>query len=120
MPDSDSRVGIWDIVKVPFLYTSHPVQQFRPALVISGGLPDDTPFMIWVLMITSAANRPWQGDVALSDLMAAGLFAPSVVRTAKVATIEIARAQRIGRLPSRDRTKVKARLRAVLEGVALA
>jgi mRNA interferase MazF len=120
MPGSDAGLEVWDIVKVPFPYTSRPVQQHRPALVISGGQPEETPFVVWVLMITSAANRPWQGDVGISNLATAGLTAASVVRTAKVATIEIAEAERIGQLPSRDRAKVKARLRGLLEGVVSA
>jgi mRNA interferase MazF len=120
MPDSDAGLAVWDIVKVPFPYTSRPVQQHRPALVISEGQPEETPFVVWVLMITSAANRAWQGDVGISNLATAGLATASVVRTAKVATIEITEAERIGQLPSRDRTKVKARLRGLLESVVLA
>jgi len=41
-------------------------------------------------MITSAENRIWSGDVPIRDLAAAGLPAPSVIRTAKIATIEAA------------------------------
>ncbi len=39
-------------------------------------------------MVTSAANPGWPADVAVSDLAAAGLPAASVVRAAKVATIQ--------------------------------
>jgi mRNA interferase MazF len=49
-------------------------------------------------MIASAENRGWPGDIAVSDLRRAGLPAPSVVRTAKIATIEAADAVRLGRL----------------------
>ena len=100
----------WDLVKVPFPYTSRPVQQRRPALVVA--IPDsaDTPGLIWVLMVTSATNRGWPGDVAVSDLGAAGLPAPSVVRGAKIATIEARDAERIGCLPHQDRALVAAAL----------
>jgi mRNA interferase MazF len=114
MPGSDAPLGLWDIVKVPFPYTARPVQQWRPALVISAGQPEETPFVLWVLMITSAANRPWQGDVALVDLAAAGLSAPSVVRTAKIATIEITDTERIGHLSRDGRSGVTCHLRALL------
>ncbi len=51
---------------------------------------------MWVVMITSAVNRGWPDDVAIKDLAAAGLPAPSVIRTAKIATIDCAAATRIG------------------------
>ena len=65
MPGSEVWFAVWDVVKVPFPYTARPVLQRRPALVISDGLPIGAPFVIWVLMITSAANRPW-GAIAES------------------------------------------------------
>jgi mRNA interferase MazF len=90
-------------VKVPFPYTNRPVQQRRPALVVA--IPDSpsAPALLWVLMVTSAANRGWPGDVTISDLQVAGLPAASVVRPAKIATIEAADAERIGYLPLKDR-----------------
>lgn len=111
MPISDREfLQVWDVVKVPFPYTARPIQQHRPALVIAGSLPVGSPFVLWVLMITSAANRPWEGDARISDIAAAGLTAPSVVRTDKIATIEIADAQRIGRLAAPDRDDVRQKL----------
>jgi mRNA interferase MazF len=62
-------------------------------------------------MITSAANRGWEGDVAISDLRAAGLPVPSLVRPAKLATIEARDAQRLGTLAPGDRKAVAAYLR---------
>jgi mRNA interferase MazF len=64
------------------------------------------PALLWVLMITSAAHRRWPGDVEVSDLAAAGLPAPSIVRCAKIATIETAAATPIGCLPKADRGAV--------------
>lgn len=77
-----------DIVKVPFPYTDRAARQHRPALVISSSRGAAAHGLIWVLMITSAENRGWRGDVAISDPSGAGLPAPSVIRTAKIATIE--------------------------------
>ena len=62
--------------------------------------------LLWVVMITSAENRSSPEDVAVSDLTTAGLPAPSVVRSAKIATIEARNAERIGALPRADRRKV--------------
>jgi mRNA interferase MazF len=102
---------VWDLVKVPFPYADRPVQQRRPALVVA--IPDAPggPQLLWVLMVTSAANRGWPGDVMVSDLAAAGLPAPSVIRCAKIATIEALDAERIGRLPEGDRRLVTAAFR---------
>ena len=102
---------VWDLVKVPFPYTNRSVQQRRPALVVAVPDAPGAPDLLWVLMVTSAANRDWPGDVAVSDLAAAGLPAPSVVRSAKIATIEARDAERIGQLPPEDRAHVTVALR---------
>ncbi|MGA8052880.1 MAG: type II toxin-antitoxin system PemK/MazF family toxin [Burkholderiales bacterium] len=88
-----------DVIKVPFTYTDRPTRQSRPALVVSTARLEDLHGLLWVVMITSAANRGWPGDVAVSNLSLAGLPVPSVVRTAKIATIEAADATRLGRVP---------------------
>jgi len=67
--------------------------------------------LLWVLMITSAENRGWIGDVEISDLAATGLPAASIVRTAKVATIDAADAEKLGRLAKHDCRKIAAELR---------
>ena len=100
----------WDIVKVPFPYTDRPVRQRRPALVIAAGDLLTHHNLIWVLMITSAENRGWPTDVVVSDLAVAGLPAPSVVRTAKVAVIDCRDAERLGTLSNADRAAVAAHL----------
>jgi mRNA interferase MazF len=57
--------------------------------------------LCWVVMITSAENRPWPGDVPFGDGYAdAGLPAPSVVRSSKVATVDISRLEPLGRVSS--------------------
>lgn len=108
---------VWDVVKVPFPYTNRPVQQRRPALVVAVPVAPGAPDLLWVLMVTSAANRGWPGDVPVSDFRAAGLPAPSLVRAAKIATIEARDAERIGHLPASDQTHVKAALRRCLRQV---
>jgi mRNA interferase MazF len=100
----------WDIVKVPFPYTDRPVRQSRPALVIAAGELQAAHGLLWLAMITSAAHRGWPGDVTVSDLRVAGLPAASIVRPAKIATIDAADAQRLGTLPAADRVAVRAYL----------
>ena len=104
----------WDIVKVPFPYTDRPVRQHRPALVIAAGELEIAHGLLWLAMITSAANRGWPGDVPVSDLAAAGLPIPSIVRPAKIATIEARDAEPLGKLPARDRDAVRRYLRQQL------
>ena len=89
-----------DVIKVPFPYTDRPTRQSRPALVVSAGGIEDVHGLLWVVMITSAQNRGWPGDVPVSNLAAAGLPVPSVIRTAKIATIEAADATKLGKIPA--------------------
>jgi mRNA interferase MazF len=101
-----------DVVRVPFPYTDREKRQHRPALVVSKGALGAGGSLLWVVMITSAANHGWPGDVSLADGYAAvGLPIPSVVRTTKIATIEVGHAQRIGRLRPQLWDEVAAMLR---------
>jgi mRNA interferase MazF len=101
-----------DVVRVPFPYTDRDTRQRRPALVVSHGAVGEVDSLLWVVMITSAANRPWAGDVSLADeYQDVGLPIPSVVRPAKIATIEARHADRIGRLPEGRWRSVAAELR---------
>ncbi len=97
-----------DVVRVPFPYTDRSTRQRRPALVVSNGGVGDQRGFLWVLMITSAENRSWPADVpfgpAYSD---AGLPAPSVVRTAKIATIDTSAAEVVGAVDAAMMLKVR-------------
>lgn len=108
---------VWDLIKVPFPYTNRPVQQRRPALVVAASEAPGTLGLLWVSMVTSAANRGWPGDVVVSDFHAAGLPAASVIRSAKIATIEAGDAEQIGTLPVEDRAQIAAALRIKFEKV---
>ena len=100
-----------DIVRVPFPYTDRNTRQRRPALVISkGGVGDQSAFL-WVLMVTSAENRAWPADVPVGAGYAeAGLPAPSVIRTTKIATIEVSAAETVGRIEAQLLDQVKAEI----------
>lgn len=88
-----------DVVRVPFPYTDREPRQRRPALVVSDGGAGDRGALLWVVMITSARNRPWPGDIPLvEDHDRFGLPAPSVIRPTKIATIEARHADGIGKL----------------------
>lgn len=100
-----------DVVKVPFPYTDRSTRQSRPALVVSTGGLEDGHRLLWVVMITSADNRGWADDVPIADLDLAGLPAPSLVRPAKIATIDSADAAKLGRLAAAPLRKVLAIVR---------
>jgi mRNA interferase MazF len=86
----------WDVIKLPHPHNAETVQEYRPALVIGAGRIESAHGILWVLMITSAANPSWPADVSITDLRSAGLPAPSVVRCAKIATVTTNGAQKIG------------------------
>ena len=104
----------FDIVVVPFPHADRLAEKRRPALVISNRKL--SPFgLIWVAMITSADHAPSSSDVTITDLARAGLPAPSVVRTAKIACIEPARIERrAGRLDKATAKAVVQKVRGYL------
>ena len=104
-----------DIVRVPFPYTDRATRQRRPALVISEQGLGANAELLWVLMITSAENRAWPGDVSLVSTYAeAGLPAPSLIRTVKIATIEARDADVIGRISEAECAEVCRQVQAHL------
>ena len=96
-----------DVIKVPFPYTDRPVLQRRPALVLACMAETGGPKLLWVAMITSAAHRRWDGDLDIADLTGAGLPAPSMVRLAKIATIQAAVAEPLGQLAVAERASLR-------------
>ena len=104
-----------DIVKVPFPYTDRGTRQHRPALVISSDGIEAMHGLLWVLMITSAENRGWPGDVPIPRHTSVGLPAPSVIRTAKVATIDATDTVRLGKISSPTLEQVLAHVGRTLD-----
>jgi len=106
--------GAYDVVVVPFPYSDRLAEKRRPALVISSSSLERYG-VLWVAMITSAANEPWSCDVRIDDLHTAGLPSASVVRPAKIAAIEPTRVlRRAGALNSPTARKVAQHLRRFL------
>ncbi len=82
-----------DVIKVPFPYTDRATRQSRPAVVIATAQLQELHGLLWVVMITSAENRGWPDDVPVANLKLAGLPVPSLIRSAKIATIDGSRAR---------------------------
>ena len=87
-----------DVIKVPFPYTDRATRQSRPALVVSTARLKDLHGLLWVVMITSAENRAGPDDVPVTNLKMAGLPSPSLIRSAKIATIDAADASKLGQV----------------------
>ena len=115
MPTSRSKIfAPFDVVVVPFPYSDRLAEKRRPAVVISSSALSRYE-LVWLAMVTSASNRSWNCDVPVSDLAVAGLPAPSLVRPAKVATVDADRiVRRIGRLPLADVRAVAGQLKNFL------
>lgn len=92
----------WDIVRVP----AGGPGEHRPALVIVAGEILKHHNLLWVLMITSAQHRFMPGDVEIADIIAAGLGVPSIIRTAKILTIQAGEAEFLGTLLGPPRRQV--------------
>jgi mRNA interferase MazF len=100
---------------VPFPYSDKLAEKRRPAIVVSAPRLSAQFGLVWLAMVTSASNRRWACDVVIGDLTTAGLPAPSLVRAAKIATVDADRIVNvIGRLTSRDARSVESQLKRLL------
>ncbi len=103
-----------DVIRVPFPYTDRDTRQRRPALVVSNGPTGAVNSPLWVVMITAAENRRWDGDVQIKDHAKAGLPAPSVIRPVKIATIEARHAEKIGKITTPIRRAVMQQIQQII------
>jgi mRNA interferase MazF len=105
----------FDVVVVPFPYSDRLAEKRRPAIVVSTNQLAVKYGLVWLAMVTSADNRRWDCDVAVSDLDVAGLPSASLVRAAKIATVDADRVlQRVGRLTPKDARAVELQLKTYL------
>jgi mRNA interferase MazF len=116
MATSNVAIKQWDVVVVPFPYSDKLAEKRRPALVVSSDKFNKDTGLLWVAMITSTENVGWRGDVEIPAGAKSGLTSPSIIRTAKLATIEQNHVVRvIGRIDGKTANKVK---RFVLETIS--
>ena len=69
----------WDVVAVPFPSVDKMGTKKRPALIISGKSFNERGHSV-LAMITTKSHHPWPGDAEITDLGAAGLNVPCIVR----------------------------------------
>jgi mRNA interferase MazF len=101
-------------ISVPFPYVERLASKRRPALIVSRPQLARAHGLVWVLMITSAANARWPDDIPIDDLKRAGLPKPSVVRPTKIATLETRHAWPIGEVETAVAARVLATLGSLL------
>jgi mRNA interferase MazF len=105
----------FDVVLVPFPFSDRLAEKRRPAVVVSRSDLQTRHGHIWLAMVTSEGRNHWPSDVPVDDLAAAGLPAPSLVRTAKLTTAESARiVRRLGRLTDAAAAEVRRQIVAQL------
>jgi len=104
-----------DLVLVRFPFTDPATTKKRPALLLGRVARSPRNRLATVAMITSQLESPaLDGDVRLSDWETAGLLHPSLLRLAKVATVDEDLVDKpIGRLSKRDLAAARAAFRGL-------
>jgi mRNA interferase MazF len=103
-----------DIIVVDYPHIETRQLKRRPALAVSAKPTGPDGLVLWAVMITSAANKRWPGDVVIDDHTALGLPIPSVVRTEKISTFECSGADTICRCDDAFLENVQARIAGYL------
>ncbi|MBM4244675.1 MAG: type II toxin-antitoxin system PemK/MazF family toxin [Deltaproteobacteria bacterium] len=104
-----------DVVLVRFPFTDVATTKKRPALVLARATRSPRNRVVTLAMITSQVEAlKLDGDLLLSDWGAAGLLHPSLLRLAKLATVDEDLVEKaIGRLSAVDYKATRATFRRV-------
>ena len=103
----------WDVVIVPFPFSNQPGAKRRPALILSASGFNRHGQAV-LAMITTAGHHPWPGDVMLTDLKAAGLNVPCLVRLKLFTLDQRLIVRKAGRLSAIDEQQVSGQLQTYL------
>ena len=104
-----------DVALVRFPFSDLAVEKKRPALILARTIRSPRNRLATITMITSQVEAlKLTGDVVLAEWKAAGLLHPSLLRMAKIATIdEDLIDKQIGRLTKKDLDAARAAFHAV-------
>jgi mRNA-degrading endonuclease toxin of MazEF toxin-antitoxin module len=92
-----------DVIVVPFPFVDVAAEKRRPSVVLSHSAFNEANKHSVCAMITSAVRSQWRWDVAINDLVAAGLRHPCIIRW-KLFTLPNERIlKRLGNLSAADR-----------------
>ncbi len=113
VPLTPQAADQWEVVIVPFPFSTQLGNKRRPALVLSKRAFNQHGSTV-LAMITTAGHHPWPGDVLLTGLAAAGLHAPCLVRLKLFTLDNRLIVKNIGRLVAADRQQVTGKLQTYL------
>ncbi len=100
----------FELVVLPFPFSDSLDQKKRPALVVSANSFNSTAKHIVVGMVTTAKRSQWPLDIAISDLDAAGLAVPCIVRMKFFTADHRLILRKLGRLSPEDQQRVQSGL----------
>jgi mRNA interferase MazF len=100
----------FDVIVVPFPFTDRDTSKRRPALVLSKSSFHEVDHSV-CSMITTKNHSPWPGDTEITDLDAAGLDHPSLIRLKLFTLDHRLIVKMIGALAKHDQNSVKESLR---------
>jgi len=105
----------FDLVLLPFPFTDLRTTRQRPCVVLAAFQPKGLPKHYVVAMVTSnLSGLAFPGDAELGKWSEAGLPKPSLVRLAKVVTVESSLIRKkLGTLEAADRRAVRQQFRHV-------
>jgi mRNA interferase MazF len=106
----------FETVVVPFPFAEQPVLKKRPAVVVSSRAFNAANDATLVAMITTAKATVWPSDVVLTDLLAAGLRVPCILRMRLVTLPNDLILRGLGRLSAVDRLACERQLAEMLVG----
>lgn len=98
----------FEVVVVPFPFTDRATRLRRPAVVLSDASFSAATGQSLLAMITRAQRSTWPGDLAVTDLAAAGLATPSLVRLKLFTLVDRLIQRRLGRLGHEDQLAMMA------------
>lgn len=98
----------FDVVVVPFPFTDRNTTKRRPALVLTSELFNTSARNSVLAMITSAEQSEWPGDVAITNIEAAGLHNDCVVRLKLFTLDHRLIIRKAGSLAGTDQKKLRA------------
>ena len=97
----------FDVVLVPFPFSNLEEIKRRPCLVLANVKPSRYSEHLIVAMMTSHLERHFPHDVVVQNYEEAGLPKPTLIRLAKVVTLELGSVRRkLGTLTPSDRKSV--------------
>ena len=103
-----------DVAVVPFPFVDIAAEKRRPSLILSHEAFNKAHRHSICAMITTAVGSKWPSDVAIADLMSAGLHHPCVVRWKLFTLPNDIILRRAGKLAPRDLSLVVSVARTVL------